>query len=149
MQDHPVYAAMIQEMDEAVSTVLTTLEEQDLVDDTLVVFTSDNGGLSTAEGSPTSNLPLRAGKGYLYEGGIRVPLIVRWPGVVPPGSRCDVPVTTLDVAATLLDAGAAARRHEPAAAALGNGGASASGSRLALPALFQPGRAAGGGARGG
>jgi arylsulfatase A-like enzyme len=108
VQDHPVYAAMIQEMDEAVSTVLAALEEQDLVDDTLVVFTSDNGGLSTAEGAPTSNLPLRAGKGYLYEGGIRVPLVVRWPGVVPPGARCDVPVTTLDVSATLLDAGGAA-----------------------------------------
>ena len=105
VQDHPVYAAMIQEMDEAVSTVLAALEEQDLVGDTLVVFTSDNGGLSTAEGSPTSNFPLRAGKGYLYEGGIRVPLIVRWPGTVKPGSRCDVPVTTLDVTATLADLG--------------------------------------------
>ena len=65
------------------------------------------GGLATAEGSPTSNLPLRAGKGYLYEGGIRVPLLVRWPGVVTPGTTCDVPVTTLDVAATLLAAGGA------------------------------------------
>jgi uncharacterized sulfatase len=105
VQDHPVYAAMIEEMDEAVATVLAALEEQDVADDTVVVFTSDNGGLSTAEGSPTSNLPLRAGKGYLYEGGIRVPLLVRWPGVAPPGSRSDVPVTTLDIAATLLDAG--------------------------------------------
>lgn len=107
LQDHPVYAAMIEEMDEAVSTVLAALEDQGVVDDTLVVFTSDNGGLSTAEGSPTSNLPLRAGKGYLYEGGIRVPLVVRWPGVVKPGSTSDVPVTTLDIAATLLDAGGA------------------------------------------
>jgi len=107
VQDHPVYAAMVEEMDEAVATVLAALEEQDLVDDTLVVFTSDNGGLSTAEGSPTSNLPLRAGKGYLYEGGIRVPLLVRWPGVVGPGTTCDLPVTTLDIAATLLDAGSA------------------------------------------
>ena len=105
VQDHPVYAAMIQEMDEAVSTVLAALEEQDLIDDTLVMFTSDNGGLSTAEGAPTSNLPLRAGKGYLYEGGLRVPLLVRWPGTVKPGSRCDVPVTTLDLAATLIDLG--------------------------------------------
>ena len=105
VQDHPVYAAMIEEMDETVCTVLAALEEQDLVGDTLVVFTSDNGGLSTAEGSPTSNLPLRAGKGFLYEGGIRVPLVIRWPGAVKPGSRCDVPVTTLDVSATLLDAG--------------------------------------------
>ena len=107
VQNHPVYAAMIEEMDEAVSTVLAALEKKGVVDDTLVVFTSDNGGLSTAEGSPTSNLPLRAGKGYLYEGGIRVPLVVRWPGVAKPGSTSDVPVTTLDIAATLLDAGGA------------------------------------------
>ena len=58
----------------------------------------------SAEGAPTSNLPLRAGKGFVYEGGIRVPLIVRWPGIVAPKSQSDVPVTTLDVAATLLDA---------------------------------------------
>ncbi|MGI9178697.1 MAG: sulfatase-like hydrolase/transferase, partial [Pirellulales bacterium] len=107
VQDHPVYAAMIEEMDEAISTVLAALEEEGVADDTLVVFTSDNGGLSTAEGSPTSNLPFRAGKGYLYEGGIRVPLVVRWPGVAKPSSTSDVPVTTLDIAATLLDAGGA------------------------------------------
>jgi arylsulfatase A-like enzyme len=105
VQDLPVYAAMIREMDETVATVLATLERTGQAKDTLVVFTSDNGGLSTAEGAPTSNLPLRAGKGYLYEGGIRVPLLVRWPGVVAPGSTCAVPVTTLDIAATLLDVG--------------------------------------------
>jgi arylsulfatase A-like enzyme len=105
VQDLPVYAAMIRELDETVATVLATLERTGQARDTLVIFTSDNGGLSTAEGSPTSNLPLRAGKGYLYEGGIRVPLLVRWPGVVAPGSTCDVPVTTLDIAATLLDVG--------------------------------------------
>ena len=108
VQDHPVYAAMIEEMDEAVSSVLAGLEEQGVAGTTLVVFTSDNGGLSTAEGSPTSNLPLRAGKGYLYEGGIRVPLLIRWPGVTKPGSTSDAAVTTLDIAATLLDAGHAA-----------------------------------------
>jgi arylsulfatase A-like enzyme len=105
VQDLPVYAAMIREMDETVATVLAALERTGQAQDTLVIFTSDNGGLSTAEGSPTSNLPLRAGKGYLYEGGIRVPLLVRWPGVVAPGSICAVPVTTVDVAATLLDVG--------------------------------------------
>jgi arylsulfatase A-like enzyme len=88
--------------------VLATLERTGQAKDTLVVFTSDNGGLSTAEGAPTSNLPLRAGKGYLYEGGIRVPLLVRWPGVATPGSTCAVPVTTLDIAATLLDVGGCA-----------------------------------------
>ena len=105
VQDLPVYAAMVRELDETVATVLAALERTGAGRDTLVVFTSDNGGLSTAEGSPTSNLPLRAGKGYLYEGGIRVPLLVRWPGVIAPGSTCDVPVTTLDIAATLLDVG--------------------------------------------
>jgi arylsulfatase A-like enzyme len=105
VQDHPVYAGMIREMDETVATVLAAVEAAGQTDNTLVIFTSDNGGLSTAEGSPTSNLPLRAGKGYLYEGGIRVPLIVRWPGVVEPGTMTDVPATTLDIAATLLDVG--------------------------------------------
>lgn len=105
VQDLPVYAAMIRELDETVAEVLATLDRTGQAPDTLVIFTSDNGGLSTAEGSPTSNLPLRAGKGYLYEGGIRVPLLVRWPGVVAAGTTCDAPVTTLDVAATLLDAG--------------------------------------------
>ena len=107
VQDHPVYAGMIREMDETVATVLAAVEAAGQTDNTLVVFTSDNGGLSTAEGSPTSNLPLRAGKGFLYEGGIRVPLVVRWPGVVKPDTTTDVPVTTLDIAATLLDVGGA------------------------------------------
>jgi arylsulfatase A-like enzyme len=113
VQDDPVYAAMVREMDDTVATVMQALADRDLVDDTLVVFTSDNGGLTTAEGSPTSNLPLRAGKGYLYEGGIRVPLLVRWPAVLKAGTTCDVPVTTLDVAATILDvAGASPPRDE-------------------------------------
>ena len=109
VQDHPVYAGMIREMDETVATVLAAIEAAGQTDNTLVIFTSDNGGLSTAEGSPTSNLPLRAGKGYLSEGGIRVPLIVRWPGVVAPGTTTAVPVTTLDIAATLLDVGGTTR----------------------------------------
>ena len=109
VQDLPVYAAMIRELDETVAMVLDALDRAGRAADTLVVFTSDNGGLSTAEGAPTSNRPLRAGKGYLYEGGIRVPLLVRWPGVVAPGTTCDVPVTTADIAATLLDAGGVAR----------------------------------------
>lgn len=107
VQDLPVYAAMVREMDDTVATILAAVDEAGARDDTLVIFTSDNGGLATAEGSPTSNLPLRAGKGYLYEGGIRVPLIVRWPGAVKAGTTSDVPATTLDVAATLLDAGGA------------------------------------------
>lgn len=104
VQDHPVYAGMVREMDETVATVLAAVDAIGQSPETLVVFTSDNGGLATAEGAPTSNLPLRAGKGFVYEGGIRVPLIIRWPGVAPPDSHSDAPVTTLDVAATLLDA---------------------------------------------
>jgi arylsulfatase A-like enzyme len=104
VQDHPVYSGMIREMDETVATVLAALEKSGQAANTLVVFSSDNGGLATAEGAPTSNLPLRAGKGFVYEGGIRVPLLVRWPGVARPGTTSDVPATTLDVAATLLAA---------------------------------------------
>jgi arylsulfatase A-like enzyme len=114
MQNHPVYAGMIREMDETVATVLAAVAKAGQQENTLVVFTSDNGGLSTAEGAPTSNLPLRAGKGFVYEGGIRVPMIVRWPGVVRPGTTSDVPVTTLDIAATLLDvAGVKGRDDAP------------------------------------
>ena len=112
VQDHPIYAGMIREMDETVATVLAAVEAAGQTDNTLVVFTSDNGGLSTAEGSPTSNLPLRAGKGFLYEGGIRVPLVVRWPGVVKPGTTTAVPATTLDIAATLLDVGGTTQSAE-------------------------------------
>jgi len=102
VQDHPVYAGMVQEMDEAVARVLETLQKRNLEERTLVLFTSDNGGLSTAEGSPTSNLPLRGGKGWNYEGGLRVPLIVRLPGRVPAAATCDVPVIHCDFYPTLL-----------------------------------------------
>jgi arylsulfatase A-like enzyme len=69
----------------------------------VVVFFSDNGGLSTAEGAPTSNRPLRGGKGWVYEGGIREPLLVRYPGVTAPGSVCHTPVCSIDMLPTLLD----------------------------------------------
>jgi arylsulfatase A-like enzyme len=68
-----------------------------------VVFFSDNGGLSTSEGHPTSNLPLRAGKGWLYEGGIREPCIVRWPGRIAAGTRSEVPVMSTDFMPTLCE----------------------------------------------
>jgi arylsulfatase A-like enzyme len=102
VQDHAVYAGMVAEMDEAVDRVLKKIDELKISDRTAVVFTSDNGGLSTAEGSPTSNLPLRAGKGWNYEGGLRVAMIVRWPGRVPAGSTCSVPVISNDLYPTLL-----------------------------------------------
>ena len=104
LQDNPIYAGMVETMDDAVGTVLGALEEAGLASSTLVVFTSDNGGLSTSEGRPTSNLPLRGGKGWLYEGGIREPWIVRWPGVAAPGSTCSAPITSQDLLPTVLEA---------------------------------------------
>jgi arylsulfatase A-like enzyme len=101
-QSEPVYAAMLAQLDQAVGRLMETLEQTGLADRTIVVFVSDNGGLSTAEGHPTSNLPLRAGKGWVYEGGIRVPWIVDAPGITRPGSVCDTPVTTTDFYPTLL-----------------------------------------------
>lgn len=103
VQDHPVYAAMMADIDAQVGRVLDKLDELKLADNTLVIFTSDNGGLSTSEGSPTSNAPLRAGKGWVYEGGVRVPLLVRWPGVVKPGTTSNAPVISTDWFPTMLD----------------------------------------------
>jgi len=103
IQKHAVYAAMVEAMDLAVGKVLAGLEAAGVAENTVVCFTSDNGGLSTSEGSPTSNLPLRAGKGWLYEGGIRVPFLIKWPGVTAPGSVCDRPVITTDFYPTFLD----------------------------------------------
>ncbi|HEO69694.1 MAG TPA: DUF4976 domain-containing protein, partial [Candidatus Hydrogenedentes bacterium] len=103
VQDHPVYAGMVEAMDTAVGDVLGALDRLGLADHTAVIFMSDNGGLSTSEGSPTSNLPLRAGKGWLYEGGIREPMIIKWPGVVAPGSVCREPVISNDFYPTMLE----------------------------------------------
>src|SRR5262245_20835375 len=75
VQNHAVYAAMIESMDESVGRVMKKLEELGLDDNTVIIFTSDNGGLCSAEGEPTSNLPLRLGKGWLHEGRVRVPLL--------------------------------------------------------------------------
>jgi len=99
---NPTYAAMVAALDENVGRVLDHLERRNLADRTLVVFTSDNGGfLGPSNGQPvTDNLPLRSGKGSLYEGGIRVPLIVRLPGVTPPGTVCASPVACLDLPPT-------------------------------------------------
>lgn len=102
-QEHAVYAAMVEAMDLAVGKVLGKLDELGLRENTIVIFTSDNGGLSTSEGWPTSNLPLRGGKGWMYEGGIREPLLVRWPAVVKPGSVVKTPVSSPDFFPTLLE----------------------------------------------
>jgi len=96
--DNPVYAAMIDSVDQSVGRVLATLDELGLADDTVVIFTSDNGGAYQA----TSAHPLRGHKANFYEGGIRVPLIVRWPGRTEAGSTCDTPVISTDFYPTIL-----------------------------------------------
>lgn len=103
LQKHAVYAAMVESMDRAVGKVLAQLEKSGVAENTVVMLTADNGGLSTSEGSPTSNLPLRGGKGWLYEGGIREVFLIRWPGGTKPGSVCDEPVITTDFYPTILD----------------------------------------------
>jgi uncharacterized sulfatase len=115
--NHPVYAAMIEDLDRAIGRLLEKLERWGLAGNTIVVFTSDNGGLRkiyTGVGEVvSSNSPLRDEKGTLYEGGIRVPMIVRWPGVVPPGSVCDEPATTADLLPTFCDMVAAPLPSQP------------------------------------
>ena len=104
LQKHAVYAAMVEAMDQAVGKVLTQLKTLELEDEVVVCLTSDNGGLSTSEGSPTSNFPLRGGKGWLYEGGIREPFLIRWPGVTQAGSTCSTPVMSTDFFPTFAQA---------------------------------------------
>lgn len=104
---NPVYAAMIETLDEAVGRLIAKVESLGLSERTIFIFTSDNGGLHVVEfsGTPaTHNRPFRAGKGYLYEGGLRVPLIVRWPGVIAAGGDCKTPVVLTDLVPTLLEA---------------------------------------------
>ncbi|MGB1927350.1 MAG: sulfatase-like hydrolase/transferase, partial [Rubripirellula sp.] len=103
LQSHAVYAAMVESMDRAVGKVLDRLEALGLDDSTAVFFIGDNGGLSTSEGSPTSNLPLRGGKGWIYEGGIREAFLARCPGVSKPGTVSSEPVCSTDFYPTILD----------------------------------------------
>ena len=105
----PVYAAMIASVDESVGRIMATLDELKLTQNTVLIFTSDNGGVGgyAREGIPkaneiTDNAPLRSGKGSLYEGGTRVPFVVRWPGQVKPGTICDVPAIHVDMYPTLV-----------------------------------------------
>ncbi len=104
---HPVYAAMIEQVDHSVDQITRKLDELGLAENTIVIFTSENGGLHkiyTAVGETvTSNAPLRGEKGTLYEGGIRIPLIVRWPGKVSANTECNEPATTADILPTLAD----------------------------------------------
>ena len=97
--NNPKYAAMVESVDDSVGRVLDVVKECGLDDNTIVVFFSDNGGY----GGATSNAPLRGAKGMLYEGGIREPLIIKWPGVTSPNERCSEPVIGLDLYPTLLE----------------------------------------------
>ena len=117
-QDNVQFAAMVESLDESVGRVLDKIKELGLEDNTIVIFFSDNGGMSAANfGNPkrviqtdkldeafsTSNLPLRGGKGWLYEGGVRVPLIIKWPQKGVKGTVCDIPVISTDFYPTILD----------------------------------------------
>jgi len=103
VQDCPIYAGMIESMDQAVGLVLEALTRNGLQDRTIVCFTSDNGGVSAGDAKSTSNLPLRGGKGRQWEGGIREPYYIQAPGVTQPGSVCDTPVHGIDFYPTLLE----------------------------------------------
>lgn len=117
-QDNIEFAAMVEAMDQSLGRVLAQLEQLDLTDNSIIIFTSDNGGMSAANfGNPTrvvaqdkldvaystSNLPLRGAKGWLYEGGIRVPTIVKWPGQGRAGRVCDMPIISPDFFPTILE----------------------------------------------
>lgn len=101
-QTNAKYAAMVESVDDSMRMVMEALEELELDDNTVILFTSDNGGLDR-DNNPTDNAPLRSGKGYAYEGGIRVPFLVKWPGMVPGGSVSDTPVTSVDIFPTFLE----------------------------------------------
>ena len=103
VQDNPIYGGMMESMDDAVGIVLDKLDALGLSDNTIVIFTSDNGGVSAGDAYSTSNLPLRGGKGIEYEGGVREPYYIRWPAQVKPGTNA-TPVTGTDFYPTILEA---------------------------------------------
>jgi len=104
-QDRPDFASMVAATDKSVGRILKYLDQSQLAANTVVIFFSDNGGLCTKRGKrgSTCNLPLRAGKGWLYEGGIREPMIIRAPGVTKPNSVCNTPVLSTDFFPTMLE----------------------------------------------
>lgn len=103
VQDCPIYAGMMESMDDAVGIVLKTLDDLKIADKTIVIFTSDNGGVSSGDAFSTSNLPYRGGKGRQWEGGIREPYYIKAPGVTKAGSTSTTPVTGTDFFPTLLE----------------------------------------------
>ena len=103
VQDHPIYAGMVEVTDTAVGRVMDALDKNGLTENTIVIFTSDNGGVSSGDAYSTSNLPLRGGKGRQWEGGIREPYYIKYPPVTGAGSTCDVPVTGADFYPTILE----------------------------------------------
>ena len=112
-QSNPIYAAMLESADDGIGRILHKLNDLNLAERTIILFTSDNGGLATAEGPNTPatiNAPLRDGKGHLYEGGIRVPLLVRWPGNIKAGTRSDTPVCSIDYLPTILELASGGRQ---------------------------------------
>jgi arylsulfatase A-like enzyme len=107
-QDNVTYAALIKAVDDGIGKIMKTLDELGIAENTIIVLTSDHGGLSSRGNTrevATTNRPLRAGKGHLYEGGIRVPLIVKWAGVAKAGSICDAPILGTDHLATMVEIG--------------------------------------------
>lgn len=103
-QDHAEYASMVSAIDDSIGQITAAIQDSGLEDSTTIIFTSDNGGLCTLRNEgPTCNLPLRSGKGWLYEGGIRIPLIVRVPGMTTRGQECQEPVLTTDFLPTILE----------------------------------------------
>ena len=103
VQDNPIYAGLVESMDDAVGIVLEALETNGLADNTIVIFTSDNGGVTSGDHYATSNLPLRGGKGYQWEGGIKEPFLIKVPWLKTNGTKTDVPVIGTDFYPTLLD----------------------------------------------
>ena len=109
--NNATYAAMVYSVDQSVGRVMATLDELKLADNTVLIFTSDNGGVGGYEreginkksSDITDNAPLRSGKGSLYEGGTREPFVVRWPGVTQPGSQCNIPTIHVDIYPTILE----------------------------------------------
>ncbi|MDB4582008.1 sulfatase [Draconibacterium sp.] len=103
VQDNPIYAGLVEAMDDAVGVVLDALEEMGLDDNTIICFTGDNGGVAAGDSYSTSNLPLRAGKGYQFEGGIREPYFIKVPWMNIAGKKCEAPVTGTDFYPTILE----------------------------------------------